>query len=313
MDRGAWWATVHRVTELDMTEVTAHVCTEQTFSEVSLCSTASCLLPPRSSVRPWQPVVGGVSNLFPPSVSTGALVFLLRNKKSVYRKKTVVSGCLPFILWSGDHFSSFERKTECWVLRGIRSEATPVFGPGEFHRLYSPWGHKELDTTEWLSLFTFLHRRRVGMKMIGWGWTEVFNLTIWSNPKWDKFGNRSLVSCVFSWRMGQKTGSLRVCMDFPGVQWSGLYASGGGSTASIPGCITKILHAPCPPPLPPPQVFVKEGMWKVDPAHLGRNYAPIIRSSEGDPVHTWLFRNLLLALITCSLFFLPIPDFWLLY
>ena len=28
----------------------------------------------------------------------------------------------------------------------------PVFWPGEFHGLYSPWGHKELDTTEQLSL-----------------------------------------------------------------------------------------------------------------------------------------------------------------
>ena len=27
-----------------------------------------------------------------------------------------------------------------------------VFLPGEFHGLYSPWGHKELDTTERLSL-----------------------------------------------------------------------------------------------------------------------------------------------------------------
>ena len=27
---------------------------------------------------------------------------------------------------------------------------TPVFWPGEFHELYSPWGHK--DTTERLSL-----------------------------------------------------------------------------------------------------------------------------------------------------------------
>ena len=26
------------------------------------------------------------------------------------------------------------------------------FWPGEFHGLYSPWGHKELDTTERLSL-----------------------------------------------------------------------------------------------------------------------------------------------------------------
>ena len=29
---------------------------------------------------------------------------------------------------------------------------TPAFWPGEFHGLYSPWGHKELDRTEWLSL-----------------------------------------------------------------------------------------------------------------------------------------------------------------
>ena len=28
---------------------------------------------------------------------------------------------------------------------------TPVFWPREFHGLYSPWGHKELDTTERLS------------------------------------------------------------------------------------------------------------------------------------------------------------------
>ena len=29
---------------------------------------------------------------------------------------------------------------------------TPVFWPGEFHELYSPWGRKELDRTEQLSL-----------------------------------------------------------------------------------------------------------------------------------------------------------------
>ena len=29
---------------------------------------------------------------------------------------------------------------------------TPVFWPGEFHVLYSPWGHKESDTTKRLSL-----------------------------------------------------------------------------------------------------------------------------------------------------------------
>ena len=30
---------------------------------------------------------------------------------------------------------------------------TLVFWPGEFHRLYNPWDHKESDTTEWLSLY----------------------------------------------------------------------------------------------------------------------------------------------------------------
>ena len=29
---------------------------------------------------------------------------------------------------------------------------TPVFWPGEFHGLYSPWGHRESDMTEQLSL-----------------------------------------------------------------------------------------------------------------------------------------------------------------
>ena len=35
---------------------------------------------------------------------------------------------------------------------------TPVFWPGEFHGLYSPWGCKESDTTERLSLH--FHRKR---------------------------------------------------------------------------------------------------------------------------------------------------------
>ena len=28
-----------------------------------------------------------------------------------------------------------------------------LFWPGEFHGLYSPWGHKESNITEWLSLY----------------------------------------------------------------------------------------------------------------------------------------------------------------
>ena len=29
-----------------------------------------------------------------------------------------------------------------------KGKATPVFWPGEFHGLYSPWARKESDTTE---------------------------------------------------------------------------------------------------------------------------------------------------------------------
>ena len=41
---------------------------------------------------------------------------------------------------------------------------TPAFWPREFHGLYIPWGHKESDTTEWLSLkrATF----KVGLKFL---------------------------------------------------------------------------------------------------------------------------------------------------
>ena len=41
---------------------------------------------------------------------------------------------------------------------GVRERLpTPVFWPGEFHGLYSPWNHRESDMTEQLSLslFTF--------------------------------------------------------------------------------------------------------------------------------------------------------------
>ena len=39
---------------------------------------------------------------------------------------------------------------------------TPILWPGEFHGLYSPWGRKELDRTERLSLhFTSLQRKLI--------------------------------------------------------------------------------------------------------------------------------------------------------
>ena len=49
---------------------------------------------------------------------------------------------------------------ETWVQPlGWRRERlpTPVFWPGEFRGPYSPWGCKELDTTEWLSLSNIIY------------------------------------------------------------------------------------------------------------------------------------------------------------
>ena len=44
---------------------------------------------------------------------------------------------------------------------------TPVFWPGEFHGLYSPWGRQELDMTEWLSLsLSSKFPRRVVVKTV---------------------------------------------------------------------------------------------------------------------------------------------------
>ena len=39
---------------------------------------------------------------------------------------------------------------------------TPVFWPGEFHGLYSPWGRKESDTIEQISLHTNKEARKFG-------------------------------------------------------------------------------------------------------------------------------------------------------
>ena len=37
---------------------------------------------------------------------------------------------------------------------------TPVFWPGEFHELYSPRGHQELDMTERLSFFIMIPKAK---------------------------------------------------------------------------------------------------------------------------------------------------------
>ena len=52
---------------------------------------------------------------------------------------------LPAVQETG--FDPWVRKIACWGAW----QPTPVFWPGEFHGLYSPWGCKALGTTKRLS------------------------------------------------------------------------------------------------------------------------------------------------------------------
>ena len=57
------------------------------------------------------------------------------------------------------HFISGYVAFDPWVRKiSWRRERlpTPVFWPGEFHGPYSPWGYKELDTNERLSLSGYI-------------------------------------------------------------------------------------------------------------------------------------------------------------
>ena len=64
-------------------------------------------------------------------------------------------------LWDGfGHYQCRRPGFDPWVGKiPCRREwlPTPVFWPGEFHGLCSPWGHKKSDMTEWLSLSVFLY------------------------------------------------------------------------------------------------------------------------------------------------------------
>ena len=58
----------------------------------------------------------------------------------------------------------------------------PVFWPGEFHGLYSPWGRQELDTTERLNWTELMYGLTEILLLIGtsaiWGWFPVFTSLI---------------------------------------------------------------------------------------------------------------------------------------
>jgi len=72
---------------------------------------------------------------------------------------------------------------------------TPVFWPGEFHGFYSPWGRKESEMTEQLSLTHTERRTRIRRMGNGGDWREMWgdaytvgleNTTNSGNNLWSK-------------------------------------------------------------------------------------------------------------------------------
>ena len=61
---------------------------------------------------------------------------------------------------------------------------TPVFWPGEFHGLYSPWGHKESDITELLLLTAIYRAYRAERKNTGYfaDAFEELGAWLWKSP-----------------------------------------------------------------------------------------------------------------------------------
>ena len=84
---------------------------------------------------------------------------LLEKGKSTHSS---ILGLPLWINWLRIHLQCGRPGSDPWVGKiPQRRERlpTPVFWPGEFHGLCSSWGHKESDTTEWLSLSLFRIRK----------------------------------------------------------------------------------------------------------------------------------------------------------
>ena len=82
-----------------------------------------------------------------------------------------------------------------------RMATTPVFLPGEFHGQrslagYSPWGRKELETTEWLTLLHF---------------HTILPKKAFSDLGWDSFKNSDVPSC--SWCQTRTSPSSVKCIN----------------------------------------------------------------------------------------------------
>ena len=91
---------------------------------------------------------GGAFSWLPDTLNFGSLPFPTPIPKTLLEAWGHSLDLFIFLLPALSPGSSWVVKIPC------RKEklSTPVFWPREFHALYSPWGRKELDMTEWFSL-----------------------------------------------------------------------------------------------------------------------------------------------------------------
>ena len=111
-----------------------------------MCLLAICRAFPESSVSKESTCNAGDLSLIPGSgrpTGEGIGYPLLYYWASLLAQLVLQCGRPGFNLWVGTIPWRRERPP------------SPVFWPREFHRLYSQWGHKELDTTKRLSLSLF--------------------------------------------------------------------------------------------------------------------------------------------------------------
>ena len=84
---------------------------------------------------------------------------------------------------------------------------TPVFWPGEFHGLYSPWGRKDLDKTEWLT-FHLNSLTYVKLQHLGWKKDKGCFSSQNKRERQRKFRGKCFLSCTLRNREISEFGAL---------------------------------------------------------------------------------------------------------
>ena len=102
--------------------------------------------------------------------------------------------------WSRNHLQCRRSGFDPWVGTipwGKESIPAPVFWPGEFHGLYSPWGRKEWDTTKQLSLCNDTEKRLIVAR------SKLQTLDYKINPRYVMYSMENIVNntVLYTWKL----------------------------------------------------------------------------------------------------------------